>query len=149
MSAVQLHQRQRYTTRMTVRGHEVVFDEPLPDGGDDLGPTPVEGLLGALGACMAITVSMYARRKGWPLSGITVDVEMTKYRKADYPAYTGEGDFVNEFRVALDLQGELTDEQRARMLEIAGKCPVHRILTQPNIFVDTLVERHPAQPPDN
>jgi putative redox protein len=119
--------------------HTLIADEPIGDGGSGLGPTAKELLVGALGACVAITVKMYAKRKGFPLEGVEIDVSMEKIKAADYPAYTGTEEFVNEFRLWLMLKGPLTQEQRARLLEIAGKCPVHRILTQPNFLIDELV----------
>ncbi len=134
-------------TTITTRHHVWVSDEPIPDGGDDAGPMPMEILLGALGACVAITVRMYAQRKGWPLEGVEIDIEMERFRKSDYPAYTGDSEMVNEFKQRLTFHGPLTDEQKQRLLVIAGKCPVHKLLTQYNAFDDRLVEASPSDIP--
>ena len=122
------------------REFTLIADEPEDDGGTNLGMTPKEMLLGALGACVAITVRMYAQRKRWALEGIEIDLSTERFKAPDYPAYTGEGDFVHEFRQQIVFKGDLTHEQRERLLEIAGKCPVHRALTEPNFMVEELVD---------
>jgi putative redox protein len=99
--------------------HRLISDEPLPAGGDDLGPSPHEFLLAALGSCTSMTIKLYADRKGWPLERVEVELEQEKV------------DGVHEIRRAVRLHGPLSDEQRARLLEIAEKCPVHRTLTGP------------------
>lgn len=139
MTQASVKQDEGFKTYITLGNHTLIADEPVGEGGTDEGPTAKEMFVGALGACVAITVKMYAKRKGFPLEGVEIDVSMEKIKSADYPAYTGTGEFVNEFRLWLMLKGPLTQEQRARLLEIAGKCPVHRILTQPNFLVDELV----------
>lgn len=105
------------TTNLCVGAHALVLDEPVELGGDDLGPTPTELLLSALAACTNMTLRMYARRKGFPLEGIRVDVA----------GEVGPGGL--EVRRAIELEGELTPEQREAILRIADKCPVHKILT--------------------
>jgi putative redox protein len=131
--------------RIQVRDFSFVADEPIADGGLNSGPMPTEYLLAALGACSAITVKLYAQRKGWPLEGVEVEVSRERFKKADYPAYTGQGDYVNEFRQKLHFKGELTDEQKTRLLEIAGKCPIHRALTDPAYMVEELIAAEEAQ----
>ncbi len=123
-----------------VREFTLVADEPESDGGTNLGATPKELMLGALGACAAITARMYARRKGWPLEGVEIDLNTDRYKAPDYPAYTGIGDFVHEFSQRIAFKGPLTVEQKERLLEIAGKCPVHRALTEPNFMIEELVD---------
>ncbi len=127
-------------TTITARHHTWISDEPVADGGEDAGPMATEVLLGAVGACVAMTVRFYAQRKGWPLEGVDIDLEMERYKKSDYPAYTGDSEIVNEFKQRLVFHGPLTDEQKKRLLEIAGKCPVHKILTQHNVFDDRMIE---------
>ncbi len=122
------------------REFTLIADEPEDSGGTNLGMTPKEMLLGALGACVAITVRMYADRKRWNLEGIEIDLSTDRFKAPDYPAYTGEGDFVHEFRQQIVFKGDLTQEQRERLLEIAGKCPVHRALTEPNFMIEELVD---------
>jgi putative redox protein len=98
-------------------GHELRVDEPGTAGGTDSGPSPTRLLGASLASCIAITVEMYAGRKGWDVGAMEVDVEM---------AY--EGPVPTSFEVGVKLPGELDDEQRRRLLAIATKCPVHRVL---------------------
>jgi putative redox protein len=140
------------TTEIHIGGFIVKADEPLADGGANEGPAPTNLLAGALGACAAITGQLYARRKGWTITDIEIDVTQVKFKAADYPAYQGDSQFVNEFRQAITLKGDLTDEQKARVIEIMGKCPVHRLLTEPAFMEEYLAdvaaaEAAPPQPP--
>lgn len=117
-----------FENTVTVGTHRFLADEPAAVGGGDAGPTPYDLLAAALGACVSMTVRMYAARKAWPLERISVDVSHAKIHAADcVDCETREGK-VDELRVSLTLEGPLDDEQRARLLEIAGKCPVHRTL---------------------
>jgi uncharacterized OsmC-like protein len=129
-----------FKTVVQIREHTIILDEPESDGGHNLGPTSKELLLAALGGCAAITAKMYAQRKKWPLEGVEIDLSTERYKTLDYPAYTGEGEFVHEFRQRMVFKGPLTDEQKTRLLEIAGKCPVHRALTEPNFMIEELVD---------
>ena len=121
-----------------LRDHTLIVDEPVADGGTDRGPTPKELLLASLGACAAITCKMYAARKGWALESVEIDLSMAQFKAADYPTYSGTADFVNEFRQRIIFKGDLTHEQRERLLQIAGRCPVHRVLTAPNFLYEEL-----------
>ncbi len=104
-------------------------------------------LLGMVGACIAVTAQAYARRKGWPLEGVSVDLEMARIQREDYPDYTGDAAFVHEIRERIHFEGPLTDEQRDRLMVIAGKCPVHVTLENPVFFVSELGETvTPSQP---
>lgn len=127
-------------TRVTVRGaasgfvqeiragaHALLADEQVSNGGTDRGPTPHALLLAALGACTSMTVSMYARRKQWPLEDVRVALRHWK------------DDAGEHIERAIELVGELDVEQRARLLEIANKCPVHRTLSAP-IDIRTTLE---------
>lgn len=114
--------------------HSWVADEGPSSDGDDLGPGPYELLLSALGACTAITLQMYARRKEWPLEQVTADLQHEKLPK-DHPSLTDEeragatdNGFVDVIRVNLTLRGELTVDQTQRLLEIASRCPMRRTL---------------------
>ncbi len=112
-----------YETAMTVRQHRFLADEPVEDGGHDLGPRPHELLCSSLAACTAITVRMYVDRKRLPVRRIAVTCTMD--RKAD-------GGLVDStFHLAVHVDGDLNEEQRQRVLQIANMCPVHRTLTNP------------------
>lgn len=117
-----------FENTITVGGHRFLADEPATVGGGDAGPTPYDLLAAALGACVSMTVRMYAARKAWPLEHINVDVSHAKIHAADCAdCETREGK-VDQLRVSLTLEGPLDEEQRARLIEIARKCPVHRTL---------------------
>ena len=97
--------------------HTVVVDEPEAAGGDDNGPSPTRLVGAALAACTAITIEMYAERKGWDVGELKVESEIVY-----------EGQAPSEFIVTLHLPGGLTEEQQEKLRVIAGKCPVHRVL---------------------
>jgi putative redox protein len=98
-------------------GHTLVVDEPPEAGGTDTGPRPTQLLAASLAGCTAITVEMYANRKGWEVGPIEVDVDVVY-----------DGPVPSIFAVALKLPRELSDEQGARLLVIAARCPVHKVL---------------------
>ena len=123
-------------TTINVRHHQWQADEPIEDGGTDTAPTPGELMLGALGSCMAITCKLYAERKGWDLRGVEVKLDYERFRGRDYAAHEGDDLYVHEVREALVFHGDLDDKQLARLRDIAGKCPVHRLLASPTYFVE-------------
>lgn len=107
----------------------LLADEPVSLGGSDLGPTPYQFLSAALGTCTAITLRMYARRKKLALTGIVVDVSHDKIHRADSDAAGGgRGSRIDRFRRVIRLEGDLTDAERTRLMEIADLCPVHKTL---------------------
>ncbi|MEM6579461.1 MAG: bifunctional alpha/beta hydrolase/OsmC family protein, partial [Pseudomonadota bacterium] len=106
--------------------HHLLADEPVAYGGTNLGPSPYGLLSAGLGACTSMTLRMYARRKGWPLKSVSVDVSHNKVHAQD-AANTGEAK-ADTFSRVIHLEGELSDEQRQRLLEIADRCPVHQTL---------------------
>lgn len=114
--------------RIEVGRHRLQADEPLDLGGTDSGPAPYDLLLAALGACTSMTLSLYARRKGWPLTGVTVNLRHAKVHAADCADCETREGRIDRIERDIELVGALTDEQRARLLEIADKCPVHRTL---------------------
>ena len=117
-----------YTTQVKAGKHSFLADEPVEVGGKDLGPTPYDLLLASLGACTGITLRMYASRKGWPLNEIKIHLTHGKVHASDCEdCETREGKIDHIDRV-LELEGDLNHEQKARLLEIADKCPVHRTL---------------------
>lgn len=109
--------------------HRLTADEPEAAGGTDAGPDPYGLLLAALGACTSMTLLLYARRKQWPLEGVTVTLRHAKVHAADCEACETKVGFLDRIERDVALAGPLSDEQRARLLEIANKCPVHRTLT--------------------
>ncbi|MDE2777536.1 MAG: OsmC family protein [Chloroflexota bacterium] len=125
-------------TRATInaRQHQWHADEPADAGGADSAPTPGEMMLGALGSCMAITCRLYAERKGWDLQRVEVTLDYERFKGGDYPAHEGSDAFVHEVREALVFHGDLDDKQRRRLRDIAGKCPIHRLLEYPAYFVE-------------
>lgn len=128
--------REGYRTDIRVRTHTIYADEPVDSGGTDTAPTPTEMLMGALGSCMAITARLYAERKGWPLEGVEIALDFERFAGKEYAAYSGDAAFVHEIRQQITLLGPLDDDQRERLLEIASRCPVHRIVENPAFFVD-------------
>ncbi|TRW48937.1 OsmC family protein [Aliidiomarina halalkaliphila] len=115
-----------FTNQVTTYNHRWLADEPEQLGGADEGPAPMEMVLAGLGACTSMTLRMYAKRKEWPLERVVVELEHTK----------GEHGAEYLSRV-ITLEGDLSEEQRVRLLEIANKCPVHKTLTNPNLEIPT------------
>ena len=107
--------------------HHVLADEPVAYGGTNKGMSPYGFLAAGLGACTSMTIRMYARRKGWPLEHVRVDVSHDKVHAQDAGG-AGGGDRIDRFVRSVSLLGELSEEQRARLMEIADRCPVHRTL---------------------
>lgn len=117
--------------------HHALADEPAAYGGTNRGMSPYGFLSAGLGACTSMTIRMYARRKKWPLDHVSVDICHDKVHAQD--AETGIGDKVDTWRRKIRLTGNLTAEQRQRLLEIADKCPVHRTLERSSEVVTELV----------
>lgn len=118
-----------YQQELIAGDHVVFIDEPIDVGGDDTGPNPYELLLGALGACTSITLKMYARRKGWNLEHVQVDLSHAKEHAEDCADCPEKDSKIDRVRVKLTLRGDLTDEQKQRLYEIAKRCPVYLTLT--------------------
>ncbi len=116
----------RYQQTVIVGEHRLIADEPVSVGGADAGPAPIEFVMAGLGACTSMTLRMYAERKALPLTRVHIELSHQKI----------EVDGVSRDRIlrTITLGGDLTPEQRARMLEIAGRCPTARILSQPLIL---------------
>lgn len=118
-----------YQVEIEAGAHRLLADEPRTAGGDDTGPDPYSLLLAALGACISITTKLYATRKGWPLERVNVRLRHQKIHAEDCADCETKLGFVDEIIRSVSFDGNLTDEQRARLREIATKCPVHRTLT--------------------
>jgi putative redox protein len=108
--------------------HAYLADEPKAVGGADLGPTPYQYLSAGLGACTTMTIRMYARHKGYPLDHVAVDVYHDKRHVEAMSGDAGKGSKQDVFRRDIHVTGDLTDKQRADILKIADKCPVHKTL---------------------
>ena len=114
---------------VAVGSHRLIADEPTTLGGDDAGPGPYDLLLAALGACTSMTLGLYARRKQWPLDAVRVRLRHAKIHAADCEDCETKVGMVDRIERDIELIGALDEVQRARLLEIANKCPVHRTLT--------------------
>ena len=113
---------------VSARTHRFIVDEPLSYGGTDLGPTPYEYLGAALGSCTSMTLNGYARRKEMNVSSVTVDVQHTRIHAEDCDTCEKADGKIDQFTREITIVGNITEEQRSRMLEIADRCPVHRTL---------------------
>jgi putative redox protein len=122
-------QRKKFTHDLKVRKHQLTADEPEDSGGDDLGPSPQELLAASLASCTAITMEMYARRKGWNVDGLEVDVDYT-------PAERGA---VTRFELVMKMPAHLSEEQVSKLQVIAAKCPIHRTLEGEVAFDERVV----------
>lgn len=109
-----------YTTMIKSDDHEIITDEPVAEGGQNTGFDPYELVLAALATCTTATMKMYADRKQWKLDKIDIQISMQ------------EDDGIQHIRREIQVSGELTEEQKARLLVIAEKCPVHKMLTNRN-----------------
>src|SRR5918998_765138 len=117
-----------FTQEIAVGPHQLTADEPKDMGGEDEGPTPYDLLLAALGSCTSITVTMYARRKSWPLQGVTARLRHSRIHATDCAECETKEGKIDRIELNIEFAGPLSDEQRSKLLEIAEKCPVHRTL---------------------
>jgi len=117
--------------------HIFVTDEPLLAGGEDAGPDPYTLLLAALGTCISMTTTLYARKKSWPLERVTVRLRQGRMHAADCLECTaGKDGYIHRIERSVSFEGKLDDAQRARLREIAHKCPVHKTLTSEIVIAD-------------
>ena len=129
-----------FAQTISVGQHRLAADEPVSVGGTDTGPNPYDLLLAALGSCTSMTVAMYARRKQWPLEDVTVRLRHSRVHAADCESAETKVGMLDHIDRELEFSGALSDEQRARLLDIANKCPVHRTLAS-EIIVQTRMAR--------
>lgn len=119
----------RYSQIISAGPHQLRGDEPVDVGGSDTGPNPYDLLLAALGSCASITVRMYADRKQWPLKSVHIELLYGGVHAEDSAACDTGTRMITGIEMAVSFAGDLSEQQRQRLLEIANKCPVHRTLT--------------------
>lgn len=139
---VRLEDEDIYTADILAGHHSLIADEPSTIGGNDFGPSPYELLNSSLGACTAMTLQMYARRKKWDLQEVKVHLSHAKKNSHpdDMAELDGAHSLIDRFERVIELKGDLDERQRKRLLEIANKCPVHRTLSTPQEFATRLLE---------
>lgn len=115
-----------FPQHIRIGDHELRVDEPEHHGGTNTGPSPYDLLLAALGSCTSMTLRLYADRKGWPLEKITIVLRHRKIHAQDCADCETKLGKLDEVEREITLEGQLTDEQRQRLLEMADRCPVHR-----------------------
>jgi putative redox protein len=117
-----------FAQQITVGRHHLPSDEPVQAGGTDSGPSPYDLLLSALGSCTSMTLGIYARRKQWPLESVVVRLRHSRIHAIDCAECETKEGLLDHIELDIQLVGKLTEEQRAKLLEISNKCPVHRTL---------------------
>ncbi len=122
----------QYTSDVSINQHDLLVDEPVEKGGEDLGPAPGDYLCAALASCKAITLRMYTQRKGWKIDQIKVKVDLVKNMQS--------GPVSDTFVCELSFVGNLDEEQIKRLGVIASSCPLHKLLSRPNEIITTLVQ---------
>jgi putative redox protein len=130
MRTAVVRRRDGYEHEIEMRQHRLIIDEPEDKGGTDRGPMPAELLAASLGSCTAITMEMYAARKEWGLGTVEVAVDFTEATVDDPPT----------FDVRITLGAQLSEENRDRLLTIAGKCPVHKALKDQDVVIHDSLE---------
>ena len=131
MRAIARREGGKLKQQVEIRDHRITADEPPDHGGEDAGPSPQELLAASLASCTAITMEMYAHRKGWDVGDIVVDVDYE-------PAQRGSP---TRFTMGFQLSKELPEDQREKLMQIAAKCPVHRALEGEVMFDENVALR--------
>ncbi len=126
-------------TEISTSEHELVADEPASLGGTEAGPTPYDYLLAALGGCTAMTLRMYADRKGWPLESVTVRLSQDRIHAKDCGECETEEGRIDRIGREIEMVGPLDEKQRRRLMEVADMCPVHRTLKGEVLVENSLV----------
>ena len=117
-----------YKQVVKVRDHQLTADEPQDHGGDDAGPSPQELLAASLASCTAITMEMYAQRKGWDIGRVEVDVNYEPGQRGSFTRFT----------IDVRLPGDLSEDQRVKLMQIGARCPIHRTLEGEVMFEETV-----------
>ena len=131
MRAISRRDDGRMRNSVEIRGHTLTADETRDHGGDDDGPSPQELLAASLASCSAITMQMYAERKGWEIGELVVDVNYEPAQRGS-PA---------RFEMVVEFPKDLPEDQRTRLMQIAARCPVHRTLEGEVMFEESTVVR--------
>jgi putative redox protein len=126
---VKLRARGSFRTEVEAGPHTFVLDEPADAGGKGEGPTPYDALAAALGGCTAMTLHFFAKREGIPLEGVDLDVTHDRQHAKDCADCMTASGYVHRFHIEVALHGPLSDEQRAKLLDVAARCPVKKTLT--------------------
>ena len=137
----------KHGTAVDIRARRFLWrsDEPKPAGGADSGPTPYEFLLGSLAACTAMTLRLYAERREIPLAGVEVTLELDRVHADDCVDCEERGDgLIERVRTEITIHGELSAAQRARLAQVAQRCPVHKTLANGVHFDDAVTFDDPA-----
>jgi putative redox protein len=122
----------KFAQRVEIGRHLLTADEPAEVGGTDSGPSPIQFMLASLGSCTSMTLRVYAAHKNWALGAIRVEVFHERARSEGGAPY-------DRFERVIHVDGDLTDEERAKLVEIAGKCPMHKLLMATDKVIDTRV----------
>ena len=136
MTTITVESLEHLQNKITSGNNTITVDEPAVAGGDDLGFDPYSLLLGALGACKSMTMKLYAKNKNWDLQKVLVTLSHEKIHAQDCVDCEATNTKLDMIRVKVELEGNLNDEQRIRLKEIARRCPVHRTLTSEIEIVD-------------
>ena len=140
MSTTKVTTGKGYRSEVRMGEHIIIADEPATGGGTDQGPSPYDLLAASLGTCTSMTLRHYANREGYPLDGVEVSVSHERIHAEDCESCESEKGYVHRFRVGLKFEGgDLTGAQRAKLLDIAGRCPVAKTLTR-EIIVEDFIE---------
>jgi putative redox protein len=118
-----------FAQKVQIGSYNLTADEPVSYGGTDSGPSPYDLILAALGACTSMTIGLYARKRNWPVQGIAVSLWHSKIHARDCDDCETKEGRIDRIEMEIHLDGALIDEQRVKLMEIAGKCPVHQTLT--------------------
>jgi putative redox protein len=135
---VVVHSRGSFRSEVEAGPHRIVVDEPVDVGGGGEGPTPYDLLAGALGSCTAMTLNFYAKRERYPLEGVDVTVTHDRQHAKDCADCVTHQGYIHRFHVQIALHGPLSEEQRQKLLVVAGRCPVRKTL-QSEIRVDEVL----------
>jgi len=136
--AASLDSDEKYTTRLKLGDHSFVSDEPTSFGGNNFGPSPYEFLSAGLAACTVMTLQMYARRKKWKVENVTCHIDYSKDHAIDCEHCEEDSAKIDTFSRKITLEGDLSEEQKTKLLQIADKCPVHKTLHSKTQVITTL-----------